>query len=143
MALKLSIKHIKCMMASQWYLGRVANFWCGMPLAQTCLYLPTLLLPSVGQVQWQHQAEERKCSKACHLDVSHIFAPVAIETSGTFRPWTTEFLRELGHHLRLATGESKDATYLLQHLSVAIQRGNAASVMGSISHSAALHGDFS
>ena len=35
-------------MASQWCLG---SFWCGMPLAQTQLHLPTLLLPPVGQVQ--------------------------------------------------------------------------------------------
>ena len=80
------------------------------------------------------QAEERKCSKYCHLDVSHIFAPVAIETLGTFGPRTIEFLRELGHQLRLATGESKGAAYFRQRLSVAIQRGNTVLVMGTISH---------
>ena len=65
------------------------------------------------------QAEERKYSKYCHLDTSHIFIPVAIETLGAFRPRTTKFLRELGHRLRLATGESKAAAYLRQRLSVA------------------------
>jgi len=71
------------------------------------------------------QAEERKCSKYCHLDASHIFVPVAIETLGAFGSRSTEFLRELVHHLRLATRESKAAAYLCQRLSVAIHRGNA------------------
>ena len=84
------------------------------------------------------QAEERKCSKYCHLVSSHTFAPVAIETSGAIGPRTSEFLRELGRWLRQVTGEVKSTIYLLQHLSVAIQRGNAASVFGTISHSADL-----
>ena len=84
------------------------------------------------------QAEERKCSKYCHLLSSHSFAPVAIETSGAIGPRTSEFLWQLGRRLRQVTGEVKSTTYLLQRLSVAIQRGNAASVLGTISHSADL-----
>ena len=81
------------------------------------------------------QAEERKCSKYCHLVSSHTFTAVAIETSGTIGPRTSEFLWELDRRLRQVTGEVKSTTYLLQCLSVVIQRGNAASVLGTISHS--------
>ena len=62
------------------------------------------------------QAEERKCSKYCHLVSSHTFAPVANDTSGAVGPRTSEFLRELGRRLRQVTGEVKSTTYLLQRL---------------------------
>ena len=45
---------------------------------------------------------------------------------------STKFLRELDYRLRQATGEVKASMYLLQRLSVAIQRGNSASVLGTI-----------
>eukprot|EP00731_Ephydatia_muelleri_P000326 Em0001g326a len=57
---------------------------------------------------------------------------VAIETSGVFGPKTTEFLKELGHRLRQVSGEANSFAYLTQRLSVAVQRGNAASVLGTI-----------
>ena len=79
------------------------------------------------------QAEVRKYSKYCHLDSSYTFVLVAIETSDAMGLRSTEFLRELGYHLRQATGEVKASAYLLQCLSVAIQRGNSASVLGTIS----------
>ena len=79
------------------------------------------------------QAEVKKYSKYCHLDSSYTFVPVAIETSGAMGPRSTEFLKELGYRLRQATGGVKASMYLLQRLSVAIQRGNSASILGSIS----------
>ena len=67
-----------------------------------------------------------------HLDSCYFFTPVAIETSGVFGPKTTEFLKELGLRLRQVSGEANSFAYLTQRLSVAIQRGNAASVLGTI-----------
>ena len=49
----------------------------------------------------------------------------------SFRPEEKE-RAELGHRVRQCTGEVKARAYLLQCLSVAIQRGNAASVLGSV-----------
>ena len=80
------------------------------------------------------QAEQKKCEKYCHLDTCHTFVPVAIETSGAIGPTTRVFLRELGQRLGQVTGEARSYNYLLQCLSVAIQRGNAASVLGSVGH---------
>ena len=88
------------------------------------------------------QAEVRKYSKYCHLDSSYTFVPVAIETSGAMGPRSTEFLKELGYHLRQATVEVKASMYLLQRLSVAIQRGNSTSVLGTISLSDAAFENF-
>ena len=52
--------------------------------------------------------------------------PVTFETSRLF-------LEELGPRIKLITGETRSTVFLLQCLSVAVQRGNAASVLGSIS----------
>ena len=56
--------------------------------------------------------------------------PVAIETLGAMGKRSLAFVRELGHRVMQSTGEVKARTYLLQRLSVALQRGNAVSVMG-------------
>ncbi len=42
------------------------------------------------------------------------------------------FVKELGGRVVRVTGDQKSSHYLLQRLSVAVQRGNAASVMGTI-----------
>ena len=60
------------------------------------------------------------------------FTPVAIETLGAMGKRSLAFVRELGQRVTQYTGEVKARTYLLQRLSVALQRGNAVSVMGSV-----------
>ena len=47
-----------------------------------------------------------------------------------------DFLRDLGRCLADVTGEAKSMMYLLQRLTVAVQRGNAASLLGTTGHSA-------
>ena len=77
-------------------------------------------------------AEERKLAKYANLDHAYSFVPVAIETLGVIGPKSLSFIRDLGHRIQQRSGEVKSLTYLLQRLSVAVQRGNAISVMGSI-----------
>ena len=48
------------------------------------------------------------------------------------RPKSMALLREVGHRVAAETGEPRSTDYLLQRLSVAVQRGNCASVLGSI-----------
>ena len=55
---------------------------------------------------------------------------IAIETSGAIGSRSRAFLRELGRRVGAQTGEARSTSYLFQRLSVAIQRGNAAAVMG-------------
>ena len=76
-------------------------------------------------------AEERKILKYEHLNRNHSFVPVAVETSGVFGPKSMTFLRELGKRLLQVTGEESSLHYLLQRLSVMVQRGNSASVVGT------------
>ena len=77
-------------------------------------------------------AEERKCTKYAGLQVTHLFVPVAIETSGVIGPHSLVFLKELGRRVRQQTGDANATSYLLQRLSVAIQRGNSASILGGL-----------
>ena len=77
------------------------------------------------------QAETRKGSKYASLLPHHLVQPVAIETSGVFGQSTLAFLKELGKRIASSSGDPRSTAYLLQRLSVAVQRGNAVAVMGS------------
>ena len=77
-------------------------------------------------------AEEKKVDKYTSLGPEYSFTPVAIETFGAMGKRSLTFVKELGHRVRQCTGEVKAKAYLLQRLSVAVQRGNAASVLGSL-----------
>ena len=79
------------------------------------------------------QVEDTKVSKYAHLDSSYLFTPVGIETSGAFGLEALRFFRELGCQVKRATSEDNAHQYLVQKISVAVQRGNAASVLGSSS----------
>uniref|UniRef100_A0A1X7UK63 Uncharacterized protein n=1 Tax=Amphimedon queenslandica TaxID=400682 RepID=A0A1X7UK63_AMPQE len=77
------------------------------------------------------QASE-KCAKYKSLDYSYSFTPVAIETLGAIGPKSLSFLKKLGTRIREQTGEASSFSYLLQRLSVVVQRANAISVMGTL-----------
>ena len=54
------------------------------------------------------------------------------ETAGVCGPEALQFLRELGHRLKAETGEPCSLQFLFQRISVAMQRGNPAAVLGTI-----------
>ena len=57
----------------------------------------------------------------------HLFMLVAIETTGVFGPHGQAFfLKELGRRLLSLTGEPNAHSYLIERLSIAVQRCNAA-----------------
>jgi len=58
--------------------------------------------------------------------------PVAVETMGALGEEVTDFIHQLGKRITSVTGERRATEFLLQRLSVAIQRGNAASVLGTV-----------
>ena len=77
------------------------------------------------------EAEYRKRQKYANLDGNHFFVPVAVETLGVIGPESESFLRDLARKVMEATGEPSSHQYLLQRLSVAIQRGNSAAIQGT------------
>ena len=100
---------------------------CPDTLAQSYRHQATSRAGAVADL-----AEEKKIDKYTSLGSEYSFTPVAIETFGAMGKRSLTFVRELGHRVRQCTGEVKAKAYLLQRLSVAVQRGNAASVLGSV-----------
>ena len=78
------------------------------------------------------QAERVKLAKYAHLNSTHFFVPFAVETSGVLGEAAEEFVRELGRRLFKITGEPRSREYLLQHISIAVQRGNVAAILGTM-----------
>ena len=75
--------------------------------------------------------KERKRHKYTCLSATYCFVPVAIETFGALGETAIDFLRDLGRRIAKVTGERRATEFLLQRISCAIQRGNAACVLGT------------
>ena len=76
-------------------------------------------------------AEDRKIAHYSNLMNDYHFTPISFETTGVSGKLTETFIRELGKKIRRNTGNIKEAQYLRQRLSLAIVRGNAASIMAT------------
>ena len=78
-------------------------------------------------------AETKKCRKYEEISSrGYIFQPIAFETQGNCGPSTASFLHSLSLLLVNETKEKRAGAFLLQRLSIAIQAGNAASVLGTL-----------
>ena len=64
-----------------------------------------------------------------HLTSSHFFVPVAVETLGVFGIEARHFFKEVARRMEIATDDYFTHQHLVQRISVAIQRGNAAAVL--------------
>ena len=84
------------------------------------------------------EAERRKTLKYEYLCNRYIFIPFGVETFGTWGPESASFVANLGRRLKDKTGEIRSVEFLRQRLSIEIQRGNAASVLGTVPRSKAL-----
>mgnify|MGYP003471411228 CR=1 FL=1 len=77
-------------------------------------------------------AERRKAAKYSALSPMYSFTPIAVETLGALGEEASAFFRELGQRIATATGEPRSCQFLLQRLSVYVQRGNAACILGTV-----------
>jgi len=77
------------------------------------------------------QAERKKHNHYINLKENHIFTPISFESLGVCGPETKLFMNTLGKLLKKATGEKRALDYLYQKVSIAIQRGNAACILGT------------
>lgn len=76
-------------------------------------------------------AAKFKHTKYSALEPTYDFVPVAVETAG---PWGSEALglfKELGRRLRERGLDPRSGSWLVQQVSIAVQRGNAASILGT------------
>ena len=79
------------------------------------------------------KADKKKEDHYADLATSgYIIMPVASETLGSWSPVGRKFIEEVGKRMAESTGEKRSTTFLFQSIGIAIQRGNAASVAGTV-----------
>jgi hypothetical protein len=66
------------------------------------------------------------------LPTQYTLCPFAVETLGSFGDDALQLVRELGARLRQSSGDAREKTWLRKLFSVAIQRGNAASILATM-----------
>ena len=85
------------------------------------------------------KAEQKKLKHYANLATSGlIIMPVAVETLGSFAPMGLQFVKDLGKRIIEINGDKRSTMYLFQRLSIAIQRGNAASITGTLPSASSL-----
>lgn len=62
---------------------------------------------------------------------NYLFVPPAVETTGCWGSEARKFVKEIGRRLTERGHDPRSGSFLVQRLSIAIQRGNAAIVMGT------------
>ena len=77
------------------------------------------------------EAEDRKRRKYAGLAGAYRFEPIAVETTGVYGVSTNLVLRAIGRRLVEATGERRESNWFLQNLALAVQRGNAFSILSA------------
>ncbi|CAG9109911.1 unnamed protein product [Plutella xylostella] len=77
-------------------------------------------------------AENLKRRKYNGLSDSYIFVPFGVETLGPWGPEARRLVKELSSRLVEVSRDQRAGSYLSQRISLAIQRGNAASLLGTI-----------
>ena len=70
--------------------------------------------------------------KYAGLGAEYKFYPVAIETLGAWGREAHELVSGLGGRLAALTGDSRSLAFLRQRIGIAIQRGNAAAIRGTL-----------
>ena len=70
---------------------------------------------------------------------THIFAPIAIKTLGSWNKKAIETIQEIGRRMTNATNDPNETMYLFQRLSVAIQLSNTVSFLNTSSEERESH----
>ena len=70
-------------------------------------------------------AAQRKEAKYATLQGTCLFQPVVVESMGTVGEATSSFLAELGHRITALSEDSREISFLFQHVSVLVQRFNS------------------
>ena len=81
------------------------------------------------------KAEKAKISLYQELAKDYNSTPIALETFGSWGQQGHNLVKEIGQKLCNITGDKRSTFYLFQRISMAVQRGNSASVLGTVSTS--------
>ena len=78
------------------------------------------------------KAEAAKIHKYSAIAATHVFIPLAFETLGAWGTQAQKFVGDLGERIAGITGDVRETAFLKQRLSIALQRGNAISIRGTL-----------
>ena len=114
-----------------WMRGRslVWDFTC------TDTYAPSNLLTTSSRSGAAAElAEKSKKAKYAFLEGRYFFVPIAVETSGVWGKDGMKFVKDVGQRLQIVSGEPRSKAFLVQRISIAVQKGNVASILGTLPH---------
>ena len=97
----------------------------------------TFAMSNIGQTSQAagmaaKKAEKDKASHYIELASTYIVQPVAMETLGSWGPSGIKFVQDIGDRIAQHNGDKRSASFLFQAISMAVQRGNIASIRGSV-----------
>ena len=78
------------------------------------------------------KAEKAKLNKYEEIEKDYYMVPIAVETFGAWGPESARLIKSIGKKIQDHTGEKRSTFFLFQSISMAIQRGNAASILGTV-----------
>ena len=79
-----------------------------------------------------------KTQKYSELAEKYWFVPVGVESMGFWGTFGHNIVKEISKKVMLATGETRSTKFLFQAIFIALQRGNASCVIGTVPHSEGL-----
>jgi hypothetical protein len=111
----------------------------GKPLAwdftTPCTVAPSNISASIqGAGKTANKAEVQKSRKYKELDTKFLVTPIAVETYGSFGEKGKKLIDEIGNMMIEKFGDKRSKFHLYQRISMAVQRGNVASVLGTVGH---------
>ena len=78
-----------------------------------------------------NSAKKRKRRRYAALAETHQFEQIAVETMGVYGESTGVIVRTIGRRLVEATGEPREANWFRHNLAIAVQQGNAFSIISA------------
>src|SRR6218665_118365 len=111
--------------------GLLEDTWPGIPQWSTLVLHHTLSQTAISAGSAAEQAAIRKTAKYALLPATYVFVPIAFKTLGPVNAEGAEFLSELGRRISSVSGDQRETNFLLQRLSICVQRHNAIAFRGT------------
>ena len=118
-----------------WKKGKIMvwDYTCSDTLAKSYIQAAS---KNAGKIA--EEAESRKIGKYQKLLQNYEVIPICVETLGPWGPNGLKLIQEIGKKIQDSTKEPRSTSFLIQSISMAVQRGNSASVMGTVENQRSL-----